>query len=327
MDVIHVLLVDDDPDVLEIMAGQLRAGGLGVDVALSGEDALEKLERFIPELVIADVQMPGMDGYELCRRVRATGHDEIPFFFCSSNASLPQRVIGLKAGADDYLVKPVAADDLLFRVRFQLERNRRMREVRRMSRARTSGVLTGTIGDLEIDQILQLIDQRGKGDFRLRVSCTGGVAAVYLSDRIVLHAEFGSLSGEKAFHRLLSVTQGDFTIEPWLFVGEPTMNATVEELLLGSLAQLDEFRLLRERFVEGGDFIFVRYGDDLFSRRFEQITLDMFALIEEHHLLDRVLDASPYTDLVTIRVISELIQLGLVGVKARALVTRETALT
>ena len=52
MDVIHVLLVDDDPDVLEVMAGQLRAGGLGVDVALSGEDALEKLEQFIPELVI-----------------------------------------------------------------------------------------------------------------------------------------------------------------------------------------------------------------------------------------------------------------------------------
>ena len=305
------------PDILQIMSAQLRHAGLGVDTAASGEEALEKLERFVPELIIADVQMPGIGGYELCRRIRAAGQNEIPFFFCSANGSLPQRVIGLKAGADDYLVKPVRPEDLLFRVQFQLEKNRRAREIRRMSETTTTGVLRGTLSDLEIFQLLQLIDQRGKGDVRLRIESKMVTAAVHVSGRNLVHVEFGKIRGEKAFLRLLGTTEGDFTVEPALFVGEPTIEGRIDALLLSALAQLDEYRLLRSTFEQGGDFVFVRYGTELFSRRFEQITLDVLSLIEEYHLLDRVLDESPYTDLVTMRIVSELVQLGLADVSER----------
>lgn len=317
MDVIHILLVDDDPDVLQIMASQLRHAGLGVDTATNGADALRKLERFVPELIIADVQMPEMDGYELCRRVRASGLDEIPFFFCSANGALPQRVIGLKVGADDYLVKPVNPGDLLFRVQFQLEKNRRARDMRRLTEARSTGALGGSLRELEIPQLLQLLDQRGKGEVRLRIESPGESASVYISDRSILHVEYGPYSGEKAFLRILGMTDGEFTVEPNLYVGEEVFSGRIEELLLAGLAQLDEYRLLRRRFDEIGDFVFVRYGEELFNRRFEQITLDVLALIEEYHILDRIIDESRYTDIVTLRVISELIQVGLAGATER----------
>lgn len=316
MDVIHVLLVDDDPDVLHIMASQLRQAGLGVDVVTSAAEALLKLDQFVPELIIADVQMPGMDGYELCRAVRARGLNEIPFFFCSANGSLPQRVIGLKVGADDYLVKPVNPEELLFRVQFQLEKNRRTREAQRLAEARSGG-LTGTLTELELPQLLQLMDQRGKGDVRLRIESPTATASVYVSGRSILHVTHGAHSGEKALLRILAMADGEFSVEPNYYVGDRTIEGRIDELLLSGLAQLDEYRLLRQGFDQSGDFIFVRYGKELFSRRFEPITLAVLALIEEHHVLDRILDASPYTDLVTLRIVSELIQVGLSGATER----------
>jgi serine/threonine-protein kinase len=125
----HVLLVDDDPEILEVTAEALAGSGFRVDIARDGREALAFLETHEPEVVIADVEMPVMDGYELCRRVRASGRSEIPFLFCSGLGESDARLEGLRAGADDYLHKPANPDELVLKLTRQVERVRKFRAV------------------------------------------------------------------------------------------------------------------------------------------------------------------------------------------------------
>jgi CheY-like chemotaxis protein len=123
----HVLLVDDDPEILEVTAEALQASGFRVDTARDGREALAFLETAEPEVVVADVEMPVMDGYELCRRVRASGRRDIPFLFCSGLGAPDARLQGLRAGADDYLQKPANPDELVLKLTRQVERVRQFR--------------------------------------------------------------------------------------------------------------------------------------------------------------------------------------------------------
>jgi serine/threonine-protein kinase len=123
----RVLLVDDEPTLLETTAETLQAAGFFVETAGDGRLALARIEAREPDVVVADVEMPGMSGYELCRLVRASGRDEIPFLFCSGLGSAGSRVEGLQAGADDYLVKPVSGEELVLKLTRQVERVRKLR--------------------------------------------------------------------------------------------------------------------------------------------------------------------------------------------------------
>src|SRR5919197_5465230 len=119
----RVLVVDDDPNVLRVMKRGLVYAGYGVDEADSGESALGSARDRPPDLVILDVMLPGLDGLEVCRRLRAAS-PQLPILLLTARDRVPDRVAGLDAGADDYLVKPFAFDELLARVRALLRRSR-----------------------------------------------------------------------------------------------------------------------------------------------------------------------------------------------------------
>jgi two-component system response regulator MprA len=119
----RVLVVDDDPNVLSVMKRGLLYAGYGVDEADTGERALSAARDRPPDLVILDVMLPGLDGLEVCRRLR-TGSPQLPILLLTARDRVPDRVAGLDAGADDYLVKPFAFDELLARVRALLRRTR-----------------------------------------------------------------------------------------------------------------------------------------------------------------------------------------------------------
>jgi serine/threonine-protein kinase len=129
-----VLLVEDEPALLQVTAETLENAGFSVETAADGAQALTRIAVREPDVVIADVEMPGMSGYELCRRVRASGRDAIPFLFCSGLGSDGSRVEGLQAGADDYLVKPVNGEELILKLTRQVERVRKLRAARSASR-------------------------------------------------------------------------------------------------------------------------------------------------------------------------------------------------
>jgi two-component system response regulator MprA len=118
----RVLVVDDEPAVREALARSLAFEGYEVAEAADGVAALEQVERTRPDLVVLDVLMPRMDGLTACRRLRATG-SAVPVLMLTARGMVGDRVTGLDAGADDYLVKPFELDELLARVRALLRRS------------------------------------------------------------------------------------------------------------------------------------------------------------------------------------------------------------
>ena len=123
----HVLVVEDEPALRAALAETLVEAGFSVDTARDGAEALFQIDVTEPDVVVADVEMPAMNGYELCRRLRASGRDGIPFVFLSGLGSTESRVEGLQAGADDFLVKPVAGQELVLKLARQVERVRKLR--------------------------------------------------------------------------------------------------------------------------------------------------------------------------------------------------------
>jgi two-component system response regulator MprA len=112
----RVLVVDDDPPLARMLERTLTAEGFGVTVAGDGGAALVAAERTAPDVIVLDVAMPGLDGLAVCRRLRAKGLPT-PILMLTARDAVPDRVAGLEAGADDYLVKPFAVQELVARLR------------------------------------------------------------------------------------------------------------------------------------------------------------------------------------------------------------------
>ncbi len=136
---VRVLVVDDEVDLAEAVARGLRREGYAVDVAHDGSDALDRLGVNLYDLLCLDLTMPGVDGREVCRRVRAEAGHQPRILMLTARDGLDDRVAGLDDGADDYLVKPFAFPELLARVRSLLRRDT----------AATTAVLT--VGELVLD--------------------------------------------------------------------------------------------------------------------------------------------------------------------------------
>lgn len=116
-----ILVVDDDQAVRDSLRRSLSFNGYTVTMAEDGEKALELITSDRPDLVVLDVMMPKMDGLDVCRELRSRG-DDIPVLMLTARNSVSERVSGLDAGADDYLPKPFALEELLARVRSLLRR-------------------------------------------------------------------------------------------------------------------------------------------------------------------------------------------------------------
>ena len=116
----RILVIDDDVAITAALRRALSFEGYSVQIANNGEDGLHQVRETPPDLVILDVLMPGLDGFEVCRRLR--GADDTPILMLTARDDVADRVRGLDAGADDYLVKPFASDELLARVRALLRR-------------------------------------------------------------------------------------------------------------------------------------------------------------------------------------------------------------
>ena len=147
-----ILVVDDEPSISEVVGLYLRRAGYRVVVARDGQEALQALERQPPDLVVLDLMLPKIDGFEITRRLRDTG--EIPIIMLTARREETDRILGLEMGADDYVVKPFSPRELVSRVKAVLRRTRGSTALQEEQ------VLT--FSDLRIDPQTRLVEVNGK---------------------------------------------------------------------------------------------------------------------------------------------------------------------
>ena len=123
----RILVIEDERDIADFIRRGLALKGYEVDVAFDGEQGLALAHEHAPDAVILDLMLPGLDGIEVCRRLRASG--EMPIIILTARDSVAHKVQGLDAGADDYVTKPFAFDELLARIRASLRRKAPAEEI------------------------------------------------------------------------------------------------------------------------------------------------------------------------------------------------------
>lgn len=171
----RVLVVEDERDLNRLIKKRLKEEGLSVDACYNGEEALDYLASVDYDLLISDIMMPKMDGIELVKRLREMKKD-IPFIFLSAKDAVEDRVGGLDAGADDYLIKPFAFEELLARIRVLLRKNANIK----------TNVLK--VGDLSLNLDTHLV-KRGDKEIELSSKEFNLLSYMMLNSGIVLSRE------------------------------------------------------------------------------------------------------------------------------------------
>ncbi len=175
----RVLLIEDDDSVREALALGLRRQGHEVRTAASGEEGLEQAHREPPELVVLDLMLPGIDGFEVCRQLRRTG--PTPVIMLTARGDDIDTVLGLEAGADDYVVKPAQSRVL----------DARIRAVLRRSGGAGADAERETLGDLVLDRAALTVTKHGAplplapGDLRLLLELAAAPGRVFSREQLL----------------------------------------------------------------------------------------------------------------------------------------------
>ncbi len=147
-----ILLVDDEPQLLRLVRSNLELAGYRVFTALDARTALKLVDTEVPDLIILDIMLPEMDGYELCRRIRE--FSSVPIIMLTAKVEDSDKVRGLKLGADDYLTKPFSVQELLARIEAVLRRTHSPEEAKSPH--------TFTCGDVSADFVQRRVTVRGR---------------------------------------------------------------------------------------------------------------------------------------------------------------------
>jgi len=149
----RILVVDDEPDLLDLVRLSLLEAGFAVETAACGQEALEALRRSAPDLVVLDLMLPRLDGLEVCKRLRATS--SVPIIMLTARDDELDKVIGLELGADDYITKPFSIREFRSRVRALLRRARAVQQPQNGAEERIEH------GELVIDVPRRVVEVRG----------------------------------------------------------------------------------------------------------------------------------------------------------------------
>lgn len=205
----RVLVADNEPRLRKVIERVLAENGYAVKSAANGSQALKEIAGFNPHMVIAEVGMPEIDGFELCRRIRKNQkYSSVRFIFLTSKASREDEIEGLKLGADDYILKPVDVDKLLARV------DARLRWLNGDNLGKDSGgTIQGSLEDRNLVDVLQLLEV-GKKTGKLSLTQGEKTGCIAVKEGKIASAGEEKKKGRQAVFSLLSWNQGRFSFQP-----------------------------------------------------------------------------------------------------------------
>lgn len=300
------MVVEDDKHVLSLICSLLQSNNYDVMSAVNGSDALEQIAQKKPDLIISDVMMPELDGFGLIRQLQQNQQTKtIPILFLTAKNELKSRVEGLSLGADDYICKPFAIEELLARVEMRLKKFDSLVQMR----PQEEGEMHGDLQVLPIVDLIQIL-RMGKKTGTIELHYPAKNAVLRLNDGEIVDIEYGDFSGMRAFRLILQENIGffEFTISTEKYDIKCTIDT--QELIMEGAKQIDHLKqLLSELPALDRKF---KVSDIQFTEPLCTETMDIIYLFDGQRTLEEIIMLSPYDEEESARAIEDLLQKGLI---------------
>lgn len=303
----RILVVDDEPYVAMAIREVLETLPAAVSEAHGGEEALAKVRAERPSLILLDIRMPDMDGFQVAEALkRDPGTAEIPIVFLSALSSPKEKVRGLEMGAEDYLSKPIDAEELKARMR------KILRSVRTPSREGATSVTTGRLESMGLGALIRLFEK----DRRTACLALGHGAErgeILFMDGHILQAVQGPRQGEMAVFQMLGWTQGTFQVlprDPARQMGGDVA-APNEALLLEGQRRAEEIPGLRKQLgLMPGPLRVPQAVRAAAERRSQPSVIALIGLLDGTRSLEQILGESPFDCWLSLKILAHLQSVG-----------------
>jgi len=317
-----VLIVGDNPQNVEYLVGGLVGAGFQVATALDGSEAWEKINQYLPDLVISEVDLPDIDGFQLLNKIRENPNTRsIPLIFLTSRGELQDKIRGFQLGAKDYIVKPLSAREIVARVKMVLGRISK----RRAQRDQAEGRMMGRLEEMSPVELIQNLGMERKTGILTLTNENNKNGQIFFKNGCVVNAILGNFRAEKAVYQMLSWERGDFCMVFQDVDVADEIPISNLGLVIEGLKRLEKREELMRELPSPGA-IFTLDPDFLKFMEKKKLTPELARFIQ---LFDgrrdvlKIIDDSYYDDLTTLERIVKLYKQGVLREIKEALPRRE----
>jgi CheY-like chemotaxis protein len=299
----QILIADDDPKVLSLLTSSLKKAGYDTFEALDGEAAQEIIEQENPDLILADITMPKVDGFELCKRVRENPITaNIPFMFLTAKGELNDRVKGLNLGADDYIAKPFHIAEVTARIKAILQRS-----VPSAAAPKTEpeSDLKGNLEQMGLPEIMQTLGMAHKTG-GLKLVNGPKVGKLYFENGNIVQATLGKYKDEEAVYRILSWEEGAFNFDSNDQAAETTIQTSMNSLLMEGFQQREDYAKYKKA-MPAYDSV-VKLASTERVKEMKAASRKVVELIDGARTIQDVIDESPINYLLSVKILYTLLK-------------------
>lgn len=321
MDNPTILVADGDPKNLQILRENLETAGFEVIVAADGMQAWQKISSSVPDLILSEVNLPKLDGFQLLEKLKADPvTSSIPLMFLTNRRELQDRVRSLRGGVKDYMIKPLHIKEVLARIRMILRRMERIKE----DEAETAKKLVGRLEEFSpVDLIESFGVERKTGVLTLHNENNRN-GEIYFRDGAVVNASLGNLKAEKAVYQMLPWKHGHFTmIFKEINVPDEISVSNLGLLLQGFKRMEERERLFKLLPSPETTFVITDTFQSILKKRELTTEVSRFvSLIDGRRDLLQIIDESTYDDIKTLERLVKLYQQGFIK-PSKTIITSE----
>jgi len=311
MDNPTILVADGDPKNLQILRESLEASGFEVIVASDGLQAWQKISSDVPDLILSEVNLPKLDGFQLLEKLKADPvTSSIPLMFLTNRRELQDRVRSLRGGVKDYMIKPLHVKEVIARVRMILRRMERIRE----EEIESTRKLAGRLEEFSVIDLIENFGMERKTGILTLYNASNKSGEIYFRDGAVINASLANLKAEKAVYQMLPWKRGQFTMTfKEINVPDEIAVSNLGLLLHGFKRMEERERLFKMLPSPETTFLTTETFRNIVARR--ELTADVarfIALIDGKRDILQVIDESNYDDIKTLERLVKLYQQGFI---------------
>ncbi|MBD3306146.1 response regulator [candidate division KSB3 bacterium] len=310
----RILIADDDEKVLMLLASSLQKAGYVTMKAKNGMIALEQAKHERPDLILADITMPEMDGFELCTRIREDPTTaDIPFIFLTAKGELGDRVAGLNLGADDYISKPFHISEVTARIKTILQRTAFSGPTDTAEEGEMD--LRGNLEQMHLAEIIQTLSMNQKSG-GLKITRGSQVGKIGFEQGSIVHASLDSYTGEEAIYRILAWDDGYFVFDSTDPPDTKTITASINGLLMDGLNQREEY-LKYKKVLPSFDAV-LTIPDPEKTKGVKPTVKKILSLIDGQRTIQQIIEVSPMNYVLATKIIYTLLKKDFIQADANA---------